>query len=73
MCGVEVECEDCGGRGVSRIQDTLNRSLHSVKGNRAFADLRYWEKDSICPSTLIFPATKKLTRDIYLHIPTEVL
>ena len=27
-------------------------------GNRAFADLRYWEEDSSSPSTLIFPATK---------------
>ena len=28
------------------------------KGNRAFADLRYGEEDSISPSTVIFPATK---------------
>ena len=28
------------------------------KGNRAFADLRYVEEDSISPSTLIFAATK---------------
>ena len=36
-----------------------NLGLHSsCKGNRAFADLRYGEEDSISPSTLIFPATK---------------
>ena len=29
-----------------------------LKGNRAFADLRYGRKDSISPNTLIFPATK---------------
>ena len=28
------------------------------KGNRAFADLRYEEEDSISPSTLIFAAIK---------------
>ena len=29
-----------------------------TKGNRAIADLRYEEEDSISPGTLIFPATK---------------
>ena len=28
-----------------------------IKGNRAIADLRYWEEDRISPSTLIFAAT----------------
>ena len=28
------------------------------KGNRAFADLRYGEEDSISPNTQIFAATK---------------
>ena len=41
-----------------RIQAQIkNQPLH--KGNRALADLRYKEKDSISPSTLIFPATKR--------------
>ena len=35
-----------------------------VKGNRAFADLRYGEEVSISPSTL-FCCHKELTRDIY--------
>ena len=30
-----------------------------VKGNRAFADLRYGEEDSISPSTHIVPVTKE--------------
>ena len=44
--------------------------IHSfIKGNRAFADLKYGEEDSISPSTQIFPAKKKLTRDIYFPYP----
>ena len=39
-----------------------NRDRHYIyqdgKGNRAVADLRYGEEDSIYPSTLIFLATK---------------
>ena len=31
--------------------------LNLPKGNLAFADLRYWEEDTISPSTLIFAAT----------------
>ena len=30
----------------------------AYKRNRAFADLRYEDEDSISPSTLVFPATK---------------
>ena len=35
----------------------LSHYVH-IKGNRAFADLRYGREDSISPSTLIFDATK---------------
>ena len=34
------------------------RTLELVKGNRAFADLRYGEEDGISPSTLMFANTK---------------
>ena len=33
-------------------------SFTRPKGNRTIADLRYWEKDIICPSTLIFAPIK---------------
>ena len=42
---------------MTRLSYPLSLSL-TVKGNRATADLRYWEKDSISPSTLIFAAAK---------------
>ena len=32
--------------------------LQCYKGNRAFADLRYEEEDTISPSTLVVVATK---------------
>ena len=38
--------------------DPAFTGFDSCKGNRAFADLRYWEEDSISPTTLIFPGTK---------------
>ena len=44
-----------------------------AKGNRAFADLRYGEEDSISLSTLFFAATNGLLRIYTFHIPPEVL
>ena len=39
---------------------TYQKKMFGAKGNRAFADLRYGEEDSISPSTLIVAATKGL-------------
>ena len=43
------------------------------KGNRAFADLRCGEEDSISPSTHNFVAKKGYLGINTLHIPPEVL
>ena len=44
-----------------------------LERNRAFADLRYKEEDSISPITLIFPTTESLLGIYILPIPPEVL
>ena len=36
----------------------IEEFLYFSNRDRAFADLRYGEEDTISPSTLIFPATK---------------
>ena len=38
---------------------SLNGHFRALKGNRAFADLRYGEDNSISPSTLLFAVTKR--------------
>ena len=50
-----------------------NIAVLKYKGNRAFADLRYGEEDSISPRTLIVAATKGLLGIYTLHIPPKVL
>ena len=46
--------------------------LFVTEGRPPSADLRYWEKDNISPSTLIF-ATRKGYLGIYtLYIPPDV-
>ena len=42
-------------KGGQLLEDNV---VKARKGNRAFADLRYGEEDSIGPSTLVFPTTK---------------
>ena len=44
-----------------------------LKGNRAFADLRYGKEDSISHVALNFAATKGLLGKYTLHLCAEVL
>ena len=64
-CPTPPETTKCGIRVVlkpsvveSGKQSPLGSSRYSAvgyhKGNHLCADFRYWEKDSICPSVLVF-------------------
>ena len=69
-CSGETECQ--GGvkdgwlqpagqhqPGQAQVEPGLGKgALLDIKGNCAFADLRYGEEESITSSPLIFPATK---------------
>ena len=61
------------GKAGTGIGDEPRNQPEFLKGNRAFADLRYGKEDSISHVALNFAATKGLLGKYTLHLCAEVL